>query len=129
TAKYVDTEGNKILDEVVKSGNVGDDYTTEQKAIDGYTFKEVQGNPTGKFTDQVQTVTYVYMKDKINLGPKSDNKPSHKKTYSPSQSTLPKTGENKRLTLISIGIGIVLLVLVFITSVLRFRKQKNNYHD
>ena len=129
TAKYVDTDGNKISDEVVKTGNVGDDYTTEQKAIDGYTFKEVQGNPTGKFTDQVQTVTYVYMKDKINPGPKSDNKSNHKKTYSPSQSTLPETGENKRLTLISIGIGTVLLVLVFITFVLRFRKQKNNYHE
>ncbi|EGO7660839.1 LPXTG cell wall anchor domain-containing protein [Enterococcus faecalis] len=129
TAKYVDTDGNKISDEVVKTGNVGDDYTTEQKAINGYTFKEVQGNPTGKFTDQVQIVTYVYMKDKINPSPKSGNKPNHKKTYSLSQSTLPKTGENKRLTLISIGIGTVLLVLVFITSVLRFRKQKNNYHE
>ncbi|OQO72564.1 hypothetical protein BH746_11705 [Enterococcus faecalis] len=129
TAKYVDTDGNKISDEVVKTGNVGDDYTTEQKAIDGYTLKEVRGNPTGKFTDQVQTVTYVYMKDKINPGLKSDNKSNHKKTYSPSQSTLPETGENKRLTLISIGIGTVLLVLVFITFVLRFRKQKNNYHE
>ncbi|EMC0706719.1 MucBP domain-containing protein, partial [Enterococcus faecalis] len=124
TAKYVDTDGNKISDEVVKSGNVGDDYTTEQKAIDGYTFKEVRGNPTGKFTDQVQTVTYVYMRDKINPSPKSDNKSNHIKTYSPSQYTLPETVENKRLTLISIGIGTVLLVLVFITSVLRFRKQK-----
>ncbi|MGC3749140.1 MucBP domain-containing protein [Enterococcus faecalis] len=129
TAKYVDTDGNKISDEVVKSGNVGDDYTTEQKVIDGYTFKEVRGNPTGKFTDQAQTVTYVYMKDKINPGPKSDNKHNHKKAYSSSQYTLPKTGENKRLALISIGIGTVLLVLVFITSVLRFRKQKNNYNE
>ncbi|EIY5977270.1 MucBP domain-containing protein, partial [Enterococcus faecalis] len=93
TAKYVDTDGNKISDEVVKSGNVGDDYTTEQKAIDGYTFKEVRGNPTGKFTDQVQTVTYVYMRDKINPSPKSDNKSNHIKTYSPSQYTLPETVE------------------------------------
>ncbi|MFG5434053.1 MucBP domain-containing protein [Enterococcus faecalis] len=129
TTKYVDTEGNKISDEVVKTGNIGDDYTTEQKAIDGYTFKEVRGNPTGKFTDQVQTVTYMYMRDKINPSPNSDNKSNHIKTYSPSQYTLPETGENKRLTLISIGTGTVLLVLVFITSVLRFRKQKNNYHE
>ncbi|EOH8750439.1 MucBP domain-containing protein, partial [Enterococcus faecalis] len=129
TAKYVDTNGNKISDEVVKFGNVGDCYTTEQKVIDGYTFKEAQGNPVGKFTDQVQTVTYVYMRDKINPSPKSDNKSNHIKTYSPSQYTLPETGENKRLTLISIGTGTVLLVLVFITSVLRFRKQKNNYHE
>ncbi|MDG4977660.1 MucBP domain-containing protein, partial [Lactococcus lactis] len=35
TAKYVDTDGNKISDDVVKSGNVGDAYTTEQKTIAG----------------------------------------------------------------------------------------------
>ncbi|EGO8651620.1 hypothetical protein EFL05_12090, partial [Enterococcus faecalis] len=46
TAKYVDTEGNKISDNVVKTGNIGDDYSTEQKEIDGYTFKEVRGNST-----------------------------------------------------------------------------------
>lgn len=69
------------------------------------------------------------MKDKINLSPKSDNKSNHKKAYSSSQYTLPKTGENKRLTLISIGIGTVLLVLVFLTFLLYFRKQKNNYHE
>ncbi len=134
TAKYVDTEGNKISDEVVKSGNVGDDYTTEQKAIDGYNFKEVQGNPTGKFTDQPQTVTYVYMKYKIYPASKADNKLAHKdktnnkETYSLSQHTLPKTGENKRLALISTGIGSVFLVLVLITSVLRFQKSRNSHH-
>ena len=134
TAKYVDTEGNKISDEVVKSGNVGDDYTTEQKAIDGYTFKEVQGNPKGKFTDQPQTVTYVYMKYKIYPASKADNKLDHKdktnnkETYSLSQHTLPKTGENKRLALISTGIGSVFLVLVLITSVLRFQKSRNSHH-
>ena len=134
TAKYVDTEGNKISDEVVKSGNVGDDYTTEQKAIDGYTFKEVRGNPTGKFTDQPQTVTYVYMKYKIYPASKADNKLDHKdktnnkETYSSSQHTLPKTGENKRLALISTGIGSVFLVLVLITSVLRFQKSRNSHH-
>ena len=34
----------------------------------GYTFKEVQGNPTGSFTDQDQTGTYVYTKN-----PATDN--------------------------------------------------------
>ncbi|MFK4973058.1 MucBP domain-containing protein [Lactococcus garvieae] len=65
TAKYVDTEGNKISDDVVKSGNIGEDYTTEQKEIDGYTFKEVQGDISGKFTDQAQMVTYVYTKNPV----------------------------------------------------------------
>ncbi|WP_285132020.1 MucBP domain-containing protein, partial [Lactococcus petauri] len=53
--KYVDTDGNKISEDIVKSGTVGVGYSTEKKAIEGYTFKEVQGNTTGQFTEQVQT--------------------------------------------------------------------------
>ncbi|MGJ4013106.1 mucin-binding protein [Levilactobacillus brevis] len=68
TAKYVDENGNPIADDVVASGNVGDPYSTTQKDIPGYTLKEVQGNPTGSFTDQDQTVTYVYTKN-----PATDN--------------------------------------------------------
>ena len=52
----------------MKNGNVGDSYTTEQKAIPGYTFKAVQGNPTGQFTSDAQTVTYVYTKDPVAGG-------------------------------------------------------------
>ncbi|MEK1409730.1 LPXTG cell wall anchor domain-containing protein [Limosilactobacillus fermentum] len=68
TAKYVDENGNPIADDVIASGNVGDPYSTTQKDVLGYTFKEVQGNPTGSFTDQDQTVTYVYTKN-----PTTDN--------------------------------------------------------
>ncbi|MBU5895170.1 MucBP domain-containing protein, partial [Vibrio cholerae O1] len=59
---YVDESGNKLSDDVVLTGNIGENYNSEQKTIDGYTFKEVQGNPTGSFTDQEQVVTYVYSK-------------------------------------------------------------------
>ena len=68
TAHYVDTEGNAISDNVVKTGNIGDTYSTEQKTIPGYTFKEVQGSASGQFTDQEQTVTYVYTKDPVAGG-------------------------------------------------------------
>ncbi|WP_237671220.1 MucBP domain-containing protein, partial [Lactococcus lactis] len=61
--KYIDTYGNIISKDVNKSGNIGEDYSTEQKTIAGYTFKEVQGNVTGKFIDKVQTITYVYKKN------------------------------------------------------------------
>ncbi|WP_265485995.1 MucBP domain-containing protein, partial [Lactiplantibacillus plantarum] len=56
TAKYVDESGNSIADNVVSSGNIGAPYSTTQKDIAGYTFKEVQGTPTGSFTAQDQTV-------------------------------------------------------------------------
>ncbi|EPI39718.1 MucBP domain-containing protein, partial [Enterococcus faecalis] len=38
-SKYKDEQGNLISEDVVLTGNVGDTYTTEQKAIAGYTFK------------------------------------------------------------------------------------------
>ena len=61
TVHYQDEDGNPIADDVVlDNGHIGEPYTTEQKDLDGYTFKEVQGNPTGEFTDQPQEVTYVY---------------------------------------------------------------------
>ncbi|EOH98803.1 hypothetical protein UAY_02071 [Enterococcus moraviensis ATCC BAA-383] len=62
TVKYQDDNGNKLADDVVKTGMIGEAYATEQKEMDGYIFKEVLGNATGFFTDQPQTVTYVYSK-------------------------------------------------------------------
>ena len=82
TAKYVDENGNPIADDVIASGNVGDPYSTTQKDVPGYTFKEVQGNPTGSFTDQDQTVTYVYTKNPTTdnnggTGPNQPGKPGN----------------------------------------------------
>ncbi|WP_276421644.1 MucBP domain-containing protein [Lactococcus garvieae] len=65
TIKYLDEDNNPIADDIVKTGSVGEDYTSEQKEIPGYTFKEVQGNPTGQFSDQAQTVVYIYTKDEV----------------------------------------------------------------
>ncbi|MCT0015540.1 LPXTG cell wall anchor domain-containing protein [Lactococcus lactis subsp. lactis] len=67
TVKYVDTEGNKISDDIVKTGNVGDVYTTDQKIIDAHTFQEVKGNASVTFTEQAQNVTYIYSKNKAEL--------------------------------------------------------------
>src|SRR5699024_11580365 len=67
-AMYGDIVGNKLSDDVVKCGNIGEKYTTEQKDIEGYTFKEMGKDSaavSGDFTDKAQTVTYVYTKDPI----------------------------------------------------------------
>lgn len=112
---------------LLSTGNVGEDYRTEQKDIDGYTFKEVKGNPTGQFTDKAQTVTYMYTKDKVTSKPE-DNKPSngentHKTGSSSSNSeALPGTGENERMTMMSIILGLVLLTLGVVASIFRFKK-------
>lgn len=65
TARYHDVAGNKLAPDMSQTGVVGTSYQTEQKIIDGYTFKEVQGNATGLFTDSPQEVTYVYEKTPI----------------------------------------------------------------
>ena len=131
TAKYVDTDGNKISDDVVKSGNVGDAYTTEQKIIDGYTFKEVQGSATGTFTDKVQTVTYVYTKNNVTPSPKPDDhsdipesiKDNGNKNDSTSENKniLPQTGDNEGLSMIGMISG---LFLIFGTIVVILFKRK-----
>ncbi|QIL50740.1 hypothetical protein G7084_05070 [Weissella coleopterorum] len=65
TAKYVDESGKEITDSEIKSGNIGDNYTTKKKDIEGYTFKEVKGSESGEFTDKSQTVTYIYTKNPV----------------------------------------------------------------
>ncbi|WP_243416162.1 MucBP domain-containing protein [Lactococcus petauri] len=125
--KYVDTDGNKISEDIVKSGTVGESYSTEKKDIKGYTFKEVQGNTTGQFTDQVQTVTYVYTKNKVNPvkpenKPDSEDKNNDKGTTSSTQHGLPATGENERMTMMSIILGLILLALATVFSIFRFKK-------
>ncbi|MCU2232273.1 MucBP domain-containing protein [Enterococcus faecalis] len=128
--KYVDTRGQAIAHDVVKIGKIGGSYLTEKKEISGYKFKEVQGNPIGQFTVKTQVVTYVYTKDKINPKIKPDNKDKtrDKETTSTAKHNLPETGENDKSVLVSIWIGIVFLGVALITSVLRFRKLKKNYH-
>ncbi|MFQ6324409.1 BspA family leucine-rich repeat surface protein, partial [Lactococcus garvieae] len=65
TTHYQDVDGNKIADDEVEGGSFDEDYTTIQKDIDGYTFKEVKGNATGKFSEIPQEVTYIYTKDPV----------------------------------------------------------------
>lgn len=207
--KYLDTLGNKVSDEIIKTGNVGENYSTNQKNIQGYTFKEVQGNISGQFTEQVQTVTYVYTKNPVkatdvtvnyvdedgnaipsvspqtisgNVGDsydattdvykltidgytldesklptnakgtlsdqvqtvtyvytknkvnpvlpepkpekKSDSKDknNNKGIKSSDQHGLPATGENERITMMSIILGLILVALATVVSIFRFKK-------
>lgn len=127
--KYVDADGNKITDDTVKMGNIGETYNTEQKNIEGYTFKEVHGNITGQFTDQIQTVNYVYTKNKLNpVSPKTkpDNKRGSKGnkegTTSSERHSLPATGENERLMTMNIILGLILIALGAVLSVFHIKK-------
>ena len=63
TVQYQDENGKTIHPDATLNGFLGDTYTTEQLAIDGYTFKAVQGNTTGTFTDTPQIITYIYTRN------------------------------------------------------------------
>ncbi|MBC6145519.1 MucBP domain-containing protein [Listeria welshimeri] len=60
TVNYQDEQGNSVAPTETLKGDVGETYTTIQKDVEGYDFKEVQGNTTGEFTKESQVVTYIY---------------------------------------------------------------------
>ncbi|MBC1612986.1 MucBP domain-containing protein [Listeria welshimeri] len=62
TVNYQDEQGNSLAPSETLKGDVGTTYTTVQKDIEGYDFKEVQGNATGEFTTKAQVVNYIYAK-------------------------------------------------------------------
>lgn len=67
TVKYVDTEGNTIpgsKDEIL-TGYIGDGFKSEQKSFEGYSFVNVEGQAEGIFSDQPQTIKYIYSKNQI----------------------------------------------------------------
>ncbi len=62
-AKYVDTDGNELLESVVTIGIVGDEYQTTAKDIEGYKLIEVVGKETGTYVDGTIYVIYYYDKN------------------------------------------------------------------
>lgn len=66
TVKYQDEEGKTLLPDITLNGFVGETYTSEEKDIKGYSLKEVQGTKTGQFSEEEQTVTYIYKKKTIH---------------------------------------------------------------
>lgn len=65
TVNYVDENGQPITASDNLSGNVGDNYSTSAKTIDGYTLIETPANASGKYTKGNTTVTYKYKKNAV----------------------------------------------------------------
>ncbi|GAB2028234.1 MucBP domain-containing protein [Lactovum odontotermitis] len=63
TVKYIDRDGAEISPSRTLSGGAGEDYSAELLDISGYTFSEAVGSPTGQFTEEPQTISYIYTKD------------------------------------------------------------------
>ena len=61
TVEYVNKlTGAKLIDDVVKNGHEGDDYTTENKTFTGFDLVKVPENAEGHMTKQDIVVTYEY---------------------------------------------------------------------
>lgn len=60
---YVDSDGNKLTEEITNIGEVGENYITEKKNFEGYTFITVVGEPIGTYIDGTIRVTYYYDKN------------------------------------------------------------------
>ena len=81
---YEDEEGNKLLEDEIIGGKVGDSYITEQKEIENYEYVRVEGQPQGELTQEVIELTYIYRRipakvivrhlEKDNTEDNSDNK-------------------------------------------------------
>ena len=59
-AFYLDIDGKSIADETTLNGKIGNSYKLTPKTIPGYIIKEIPANATGFFTDQPQSVKFVY---------------------------------------------------------------------
>ncbi|MGX7149479.1 family 10 glycosylhydrolase [Enterococcus ureasiticus] len=60
TVIYQTNDQQPLSENVILEGKIGEAYTTEEKEFDGFKLVARPANVTGSFTDQPQTVTYIY---------------------------------------------------------------------
>ncbi|WFB97023.1 MucBP domain-containing protein [Lactococcus lactis] len=142
--RYVDSKGNKIHDDNLIVGNIGDNYDASSAsykvAINGYTLDEekLPLNIKGTFTNREQVVVYVYNKDNSQTTPSSskpNNTPSNQGSTSKINTislnhnsnsqgkVLPQTGENNKLSNILLSVGIFSLFILSLLQIVRLRRR------
>ena len=60
--RYVDEDGNDLLDSIILNGQTSTEYETEEKEIPNWILVEKTNNTKGKFTLEEQEVIYYYEK-------------------------------------------------------------------
>ncbi|MGF1919199.1 MucBP domain-containing protein [Enterococcus faecalis] len=129
TVKYVDTEGTQLHEEQILSGNVGEEYDTTsltyKLTIPGYTLDKSQfpENAKGIFSEEPQTVTYVYKNNKETNKQENENN-NHQDNGTSSGRLLPSAGEKTALHSIAKILGGLLLLVVGSVIVYRKRNKK-----
>ncbi|RJZ00041.1 MucBP domain-containing protein [Listeria monocytogenes] len=98
TVNYIDTDGKTIAPTETLSGNVGENYTTTAKTIDGYSLTTTPANANGTFSTNPQTVTYTYTKDPIAQPVTVNYIDTDGKTIAPTETLSGNVGENYTTT-------------------------------
>ncbi|HFC3324972.1 TPA: MucBP domain-containing protein [Listeria monocytogenes] len=98
TVQYKDTTGVVLADSITLSGNVGENYTTTAKTIDGYSLTTTPTNSNGTFSTNPQTVTYTYKKDPIAQPVTVNYIDTDGKTIAPAETLSGNVGENYTTT-------------------------------
>ncbi|EAD2137521.1 LPXTG cell wall anchor domain-containing protein [Listeria monocytogenes] len=101
---YISDTGEKLADQTLLKGNIGDPFSTTPETITGYKLKTTPTNAKGTFSDKTQTIEYVYEKKKnlLKKGSTLSVKPNNS-TSAPTEISaankpkLPKTGDTKPL--------------------------------
>ncbi|ECZ7679907.1 LPXTG cell wall anchor domain-containing protein [Listeria monocytogenes] len=96
--QYKDTTGAVLADSTTLSGNVGENYTTTAKTIDGYSLTTTPANANGTFSTNPQTVTYTYTKDPIAQPVTVNYIDTDGKTIAPTETLSGNIGENYTTT-------------------------------
>ena len=121
TVEYVDREtGDKIAEDEIIKGYKGEEYSTEEKEIEGYVFVEVEGKTEGEMSEDT-TITYYYDKEVI---PEPEPEPPIEETEEPIDNTvantvIPQTGENNNRL-----INILVVILIAFITIITCKKYK-----
>ena len=63
TVEYIDKlTGEKITEDVIINGHIGDEYSTEEKTFDGYDLVEKPSNGEGEMKEEETVVKYYYQR-------------------------------------------------------------------
>ncbi|NSV39100.1 MucBP domain-containing protein, partial [Enterococcus faecalis] len=111
TVKYVDEKGNELSKTVILQGKYGTKYESQPATIKGWKLKQTSTNASGIFTEEEQTVTYVYVKEKKATPTTSTAPSSASKETAKDSVKLPQTGENTTFNTSLMMLGVLILGL------------------
>lgn len=101
--KYVDEEGNNLIDSDITEEQTGTEYITKAKDITDYVLIKVEGKENGKYTKEDTIITYIYKFE----GGKGQGEPDPE---------IPNTGING-------GYGIEILSILSLISLIVLKKK------